>query len=253
MAGTSDALTTAPCELLEWDSEHFGFPIARVRANALTEDSAETVDDWCGEHGIRCLYLSADVGDAETARVAPSHGFRLVDVRATARRPYEGLLELEARSDLVTVREATETELVFAKALAARSHHTSRFYFDENFPRDRCDALYEAWVERGYRDPERRLLIGVVGGEPVGYMVAGPLGPEREGHGELVAVDERHRGKGFGRAIHFGEYRDYAARGALTQKATMSLRALASIRLHEQLGYRTDQFEAWHHKWYGGG
>src|SRR3954463_4929790 len=60
-----------PCELLEWDSEHFDFPIARVRAGELTESSMEEVDAWCLDRGIRCLYFSADGDEPETARVAP--------------------------------------------------------------------------------------------------------------------------------------------------------------------------------------
>jgi len=250
MAGASDALTTSPCELLEWDSEHFGFPIARLSGDALTEEGAEAVDDWCRDAGVRCLYFCVDPADAESARVAANHGFRVVDVRAIVRRSYEGLLELPAGSEALTVREATETDLRFARELAARSHHTSRFYFDGNFPRGRCDALYEAWVELGSRDPERRLWIGVVNGEPVGYMVAAPLGPEREGDGQLVAIHERYRGKGLGRALHFGQYRDYAARGALTQRGAISLRNLVNIRLHERLGFVTDEVQAWHHKWF---
>jgi GNAT superfamily N-acetyltransferase len=253
MAGTSDALTTAPCELLEWDSEHFGFPIARVRANALTEDSAEAVDKWCAEHGIRCLYLSADVADLETGRVAASRGFRVADVRVICRRPIEGLLELEEGSDAIGIRDATESDVEFAKALAARSHHTSRFYFDQGFPRDRSDALYEAWVERGHRDPERRVLIGVLEDEPVGYMVCAPIGPDREGHGELVAVHEGHRGKGVGKKVHFAGYRHSAERGALTQRGAISTRVLVNIRFHEQIGFRADEFQVWQHKWYGGG
>jgi GNAT superfamily N-acetyltransferase len=250
MAGTSDATRTTPCQALEWDSAHFGFPIARVTGNALTEESAEAVDDWCRDNGIRCLYLCGNAGDAETARIAAAHGFRVVDVRVISRRSYVGLLEQPGGPESVTVRQATEADLAFARDLATRSHHATRFYFDGKFPRDRCDALYEAWIERGSRDPERRLLIGVVDGEPVGYMVSAPLGPDREGHGELVAVDERHRGNGFSRALHFGGYRDCAARGALTQRGAMSYRSVANIRLHEKLGFRTDEVHAWHHKWY---
>ena len=253
MADASDDPTIPPCELLEWDSDHFGLPIAEVTGGALTKESAEAADEWCREGGIRCLYFCGDTGDAASARVAAVHGFRVVDVRIISRRPYEGLLELPSGPEELTVREATETDLEFARDLAGRSHRTSRFYFDGNFPPDRCDALYAAWVERGHRDPERRLLIGVVEDEPVGYFVCGPLGPDREAHGELVAVHERHRGNGYGRALHFGEYRELAARGALTQRATMSIRALANIRLHEQLGFRTDEIQLWHHKWYDGG
>jgi RimJ/RimL family protein N-acetyltransferase len=242
---------TAPCELLDWDSRHFGFPIARVRGGKLTDERAEAVDEWCREHGIRCLYLCADAEDAETARVAAVHGFRVVDTRVIVRRSYEGLFDLPQGPEELSVREATEDDLDFARSLAARSYSTTRFYFDGNFPRDRCDALYEAWIERGDRDPERRLLIAVVGAQPVGYVVLAPLGPDREGRGELIAIHERHRRKGYSQAMHFGEYRDFAARGALTHRGEISIRNLGNLRLHERLGFVTDEVDVWHHKWFG--
>jgi GNAT superfamily N-acetyltransferase len=91
-----------------------------------------------------------------------------------------------------------------------------------------------------------------VGGEPIGYIVSAPLGPDREGEGELLVIDERHRGKSLGRALQFAEYRDYATRGALTQRSVISLRNLANLRMHGRLGFLTGSVEVWHHKWYGG-
>lgn len=252
MAADGGAQTDAPCRLLDWDSEHFGFPIAQVVSGKLTESNADAVDEWCAEQAVRCLYLAADSDDAETARVAAARGFRMVDIKITTRRSYEGLLDLPQGPEEVSVREAIDGDLEYARRLAARSHHSSRFYFDGNFPEDRCDAMYEAWIERGARDPERRLLIAVAADEPVGYYVAAPLGPEREGNGELVAIDERHRGKGYGRAMHFGGYRHYAARGARVARAVLSHRNLANLHLHERIGFVIDEIQVWHHKWYEG-
>lgn len=251
MAGADEGTIAPPCELLEWDSEHFGFPIARILGNTLTPQRAEAVDEWCTDRGIRCLYFAADGNDPETAGMAADHEFRVVDVRLIARRSYEGLLDLPGGPESVTVREAAGGDLDYARWLAARSHRTSRFYFDGNFPEERCDALYEAWVERGARDPERRLLIAVAEGEPVGYDLLAPIGPDLEGHGELVAIEERHRGRGYGWAMHFGGYRDCASRGARTHRSVYSVRNLVNIRFHEKIGFLIDEIEVWHHKWYG--
>src|SRR6476659_4643159 len=115
MAGASDEPSVPPCELLEWDSEHFDFAIARVTPGALTMEGPEAIDAWCRDRGVRCLYLCADAADTETARLAAGHGFRVVDVRVISRRPYAGLLDLSAGSELLEAREATETDLGFAR------------------------------------------------------------------------------------------------------------------------------------------
>jgi GNAT superfamily N-acetyltransferase len=251
MAGPSEATSTAPCELLDWDSEHFGFPIARVLADTLTESSVEEIDAWCFDRGIRCLYFAGVPDESETSRLAAAHGFQVVDVRIITRRSYEGLLDLDPGPEEVELREATDTDLEYARRLAARAYHGSRFYFDGRFPKERCDALYEAWVERAVRDPERRVLIPVVDGEPVGFYLLAPIGPGAEGHGELVAIEERHRGKGYARAMYFGAYRYCAERGVRRQRGVYSYRNLTAIRLHEKIGFLIDEVEVWHHKWYG--
>jgi GNAT superfamily N-acetyltransferase len=250
MAADREASTAGLCELLDWDSEHFGFPIARVLAGTLTSASAQAIDAWCIERGIRCLYFLADGDDPETARLAAEHGFRVVDIRVTTRRSYEGLLDLHQGPEEVRMREATDTDLEYARRLAARAHHNSRFYFDGGFPKDRCDALYEAWVERAVRDPERELLIPVVDDEPVGYYAVAPISPDGEGHGELVAIDERHRGKGWGRAMYFGAYRRLSERGVRAQRGVHSHRSVAGIRLGERIGFILEDMQVWHHKWF---
>jgi GNAT superfamily N-acetyltransferase len=247
MAGDSE-LATLPCELLEWDSEHFGFPIARVNGDRLSAGSAEAIDEWCTDRGIRCLYFLADANEPETARIASQHAFRVVDVRVTAQRSLDDVddLPLGGPEEMV-IREGTEEHLEAARRIAARSHYGSRFYFDGRFPRQRCDALYETWVERGLRDPDRTVLIPRLGGDLAGYMVLAPVEPGGVADIELTAIEEQHRGKGIGRALHVAAFRNLAARGARTQSCAMSIR---NIRMHEQLNFLTARVEVWHHKWY---
>ena len=158
--GASAGTAAPPCQLVEWDSEHFDLPIGKVTAAALTPGGADAIDRWCLDQGIRCLYFLADASDAESARVAFEHGYRFVDVRITCARFYQGVEDLPSYGpEGLTVREADEGDLDFALDLAARSHRTSRFYFDGMFPTERCDVLYRSWVERGFRDPER--MVGL--------------------------------------------------------------------------------------------
>jgi GNAT superfamily N-acetyltransferase len=249
--GASAGTAAPPCQLVEWDSEHFGVPIGRVTAAALTPASADAIDRWCLDQGIRCLYFLADARDAESARVAFEYGYRFVDVRITAARSYQGVAELPSYGPAgLTVREADEEDLDFALDLAVRSHRASRFYFDRNFPTERCDALYRLWVERGFRDPERMVRIPIVDGERAGYHVLAPLGPERVSSGELLAVDDRQRGKGVAIGMMVSALRYFAGRGALTHRSVRSHRTIGSARYFERLGMLTETVEVWHHKWF---
>src|SRR5438045_7992098 len=152
MAGASARSTTASCELLQWDSEHFGFPVAQVRGSTLDDASAESIDEWCSKFGVRCLYFLADADAQETARAAEAHGYRPVDVRLTLRHELDGLSD---RGEPVAIRDALPGDIPALRELAIGIHHDSRFYYDPGFARERCDALYATWIEGAVRDPSR--------------------------------------------------------------------------------------------------
>jgi GNAT superfamily N-acetyltransferase len=242
----------APCERLDWDSAHFGFGIARVVGGTLDEEGAAAVDSWCEANGVRCLYFLADPDDPETSRVAAGHGFRMADLRIVARRSLEEDPPA-AGSERVVVRDVEEGQLESLRSLAARSYRgTSRFYLDGGFPAERCDALYVAWIDRGWSDPERAIEVANVEGEPAGYQVVGPVDSEGARRLELVAIDPALRGAGVGMALISETMRKLRREGAPSTWTVLSARNIPTLRLHERLGFLAESAGVWHHKWYGG-
>jgi GNAT superfamily N-acetyltransferase len=240
-----------PCELLDWDSRHFGFPIARVAGNGLSPEGAAAVDDWCVERGVRCLYLLADGTDSETAKLARANGYIQPDIRVTVRGRVEDLAKFDPGGpDGLEIRDATEAEVGPLSDLGARSHRGSRFYADPGFPRERSDALYRAWVERGFHHPDHALLAALVDGEPAGYMVHSQRVIDGVSGGELGATDERFRRQGISQALHVTMFRRLASRGAITHQAALSGRNPPILLLHERLGFEVTNTEAWFHKWF---
>lgn len=243
-----------PCEVLEWDSGLFGFRVARVLGANLDREAAARVDDWSRANEVRCLYFLADQEDDETFRVAAESGFRVVDLRITIRRSLEGVADLPFEGpDGMDVDEATEAEVGYLRALAAESHRGTRFYFDGGFPVERSAALYEAWIERGFRDPERNIRVAALDGKPAGYQVVGPPAADGTRRLELLAIDPHHRGRGIAPALVLSAMRLLESEGKAKTWTILSSRNVASIRLHERLGFLTDRIEVWHHKWYDGG
>jgi ribosomal protein S18 acetylase RimI-like enzyme len=241
----------APCELLEWDSEHFGFPIARVNGDSLDHETAEAIDDWCRDQGIRCLYFLAQADDAESARIAAERGYRVVDERLTIRHPLDQppLVPKEVAGGW-RIRDATEDDLETLCEIAARSHRNTRFYFDGGFPAERCDELYREWVRRGLRDEARQLRVPEREGELAGYQVIRPPAPGGEGVLDILALDDRHRGRGIGRLLLSDSLAWLDARGAPAVLTVLQARNVASVRLHERVGFLTERVEIWHHRWY---
>ena len=254
MAGVSEEPSVPPCELLEWDSEHFGFRVASVVDSSLDRDAAGRVDEWCRANEVRCIYLLADAEDADTSRVAGESGFRVVDFRLVVRRALGGLAEPHLGGLAgMEFREAAEADLGHLREIASVSHRGSRFYFDAGFPDARCATLYEAWIDRGFADPDRNLWVATLEGMPAGYQVVGPAAPDGIRRLELLAVDPNRHGRGIGAALILSTMGTLRSEGAGETWTILSARNVPSIRLHERVGFLTERVQVWHHKWYDGG
>lgn len=239
----------APCELLPWDSAHFGITIAKVRGGRLDGAQAASIDRWCLDEEVRCLYFLADSDDPETSRAATAHGYRFVDVRVTLAHRLEGLGDRSWAAGPASVREAAEKDLPTLCGLAARSHRSTRFYCDGGFPPERCDELYARWVERGVRDPGHTVLVPELSRAPVGYQVI-RLPAAGTGRLDLVAIAESDSRRGIGGALLLSALRFLADRGAvLAETATQSSNG-TSIRLHQRVGFKIQRSQLWYHKWY---
>ena len=119
-----------PCRLLDWDSEFFGFRVARVENDVLTAASAAEIREWSRHHDVRCLYFLARPDDFLTTSVAESEGFHLADVRLTLSRSAREPAVLPEAGGKAVVRPACPADQPALRAIARRSHRDSRFYAD---------------------------------------------------------------------------------------------------------------------------
>ncbi|HEY0783117.1 MAG TPA: GNAT family N-acetyltransferase [Thermoanaerobaculia bacterium] len=234
-----------PCDLLPWDSRHFGVRVGRVQGSRLDAALLARVQRWRDEQAIDCLYLLADPNDAATAPLAEGAGFRLVDVRVTL----EGAAAADRDGDAAPgfeIREAREGDVAELRRLAAVSHHDSRFYYDGRFDRARCDELYALWIERACR--EETVLVAAASGRPVGYITC-RIGDDGHGQIGLFAVAPEAQGKGLGGALIARSLAHCAARGASRVRVVTQGRNVRAQRIYQKLGLYTSAVELWFHGW----
>lgn len=234
-------------ELLGWDSELFGFRVARAHAQALDEESAEAIEEWCDRNRVRCLYLLADSEDDETRRLVKARGYREVDVRVTLRHGLDDVPEADASHE---IREAREDDIPALRRLAAGSHLDSRFYQDPGFPREACDELYATWIEGGIRDPGRLVLVPEIDGVPGGYNLVEPGVPGGVARLELLAVAEANRGNGVARALIGKGLRRGRAAGAAAMEVVTQAGNIPSLTAYLRTGFRIRRRQRWLHRWF---
>jgi ribosomal protein S18 acetylase RimI-like enzyme len=170
-----------------------------------------------------------------------------------------------------TIRPAAAADLAALRNLAAVSHRDSRFYFDPHFERERCDALYAAWIEKSCRDPHGTVLVAempepdgatagglLTGGSPAGARLAGYVtasAPPGSGTGRigLLAVAAPAQGQGAGGRLVSAALAWLDARGADPVEVVTQGRNLRAQRLYQRYGLRSRAVELWYHRWSGDG
>jgi dTDP-4-amino-4,6-dideoxy-D-galactose acyltransferase len=231
-------------QYLEWDSNFFGYRIARVLTSRLNEQSAGQIRSWCDSQSIDCLYFLADSDHAETVRLAEQAHFHLVDVRVTLAMKLASWVPSGPVQDYV--RCFKEEDLPALRAIARVSHRDSRFYYDENLPHSLCDALYEAWIENSARGYAQAVLVAVVHDEPVGYISCHLASAGRIG---LFAVAENAQGQGLGQQLVFAAFRWFLDRKVPEVSVVTQGRNIRGQRLYQKCGFSTRSVQLWYHYW----
>jgi ribosomal protein S18 acetylase RimI-like enzyme len=235
------------CEYLDWDSEFFERRIARVTGSCLTEKTIADIDSWCSAHSIECLYFLADSTDQRTARLAQENGFRFVDVRVTLDVSTKACGPGDSAPGIM-IRNAVEADIDALKALSRRSHRDTRFYYDGNFPVERCDELYRIWIEKSCRGWAKNVLVATNQGEIEGYITC-HVNSAGSGQVGLVGVSEKAQGRGVGRALLANAIRWFSEEGVEVVSVVTQGRNVRAQRLYQRCGFTACSVELWFHRW----
>lgn len=237
------------CEYLTWDSGFFGRRIGRVLPARLTPELVAEVEAWRQANRIDCLYALVDSDDRQTIHLAEKHGFTFVDVRLTlsCALPRE-IAERPLRVSGL-IRPARGEDLPAIRTIARESHQDSRFYFDPHFERQRCDALYETWIEKSCHGYADAVLVAEKDNGAIGYITCQSLDAST-GQIGLLAVSAGAARQGFGSALiasALGWFRD---RGHEQVRVVTQGRNIRAQRSYQRAGFVVDALQLWYHRWW---
>jgi dTDP-4-amino-4,6-dideoxy-D-galactose acyltransferase len=242
----SDEQPESICSYLEWDSSFFGSRIARLQRGRLDAATLNEALVWCRDNHIDCLYFLADADHAATVRLAESDGFQLTDVRMTLKRAIGEADALTPPSD--GIRLAREQDLTALRAIARMAHHDSRFYFDEHFDREKCDLLYQTWIENSFHGFAQAVLVAEVEGRAAGYLTCHLKGMESQIG--LVGIAAEYQGRGLGSRLIRHSLSWSREQGATRAVVVTQGRNLAAQRLYQRNGFISSSLQLWYHLWF---
>jgi dTDP-4-amino-4,6-dideoxy-D-galactose acyltransferase len=239
-------------ELLDWDSQHFGFRIARAVGPELDAGELGKILGRARRSGVRLVYWAA-----EMTRAAPRHlleEFRgsLVDRKVTFAR---SLTALEAASEkrapcVITVHAQAEPSPQLVQ-LAVTAGEFSRFRQDQRIGAESFRRLYEIWLLRSIQGELADVVLVAAAGEtcaqPLGFVTVALQ--DGDGSIGLIAVSESARGRGIGRSLVEAGHRWLRERDAWRVTVITQLENHVACRLYARCGYEQMQLQHVYHFW----
>lgn len=239
-------------DLLPWDTQVLGFPVARIGCWIDRLDDAGNLEhreglltnvvDEARHLGVRYLFTRAPAADVCAIHALEGNGFRLVD----------GLLTFGVDTRKEPAREETTQDLscgIFApgdlpalRKIAADSFSIGRFHGDPAIGRKKAEEVYRRWTENscaGYAD----CVLVVRATEAVGFVAlkidrcSKPHLGLSVGVITLVATSHEHRRKGVARRLTIAARNWFRDAGCDWVEVGTQVANIDACRLYQNAGF----------------
>ena len=234
---------------LDWDSEFFGFQVARIPSDTPFEAIPEILQS-AKLLGLRLVYWAApDIQAKSFARSDLAH-YRVVD-QITLRKSLS-MKEDPAAPELMGFQIEQCTRREDGKDLldlALQAGDLSRFRLDSRFAPNVFISMYQTWIERSCGGEIADAVFRIRDSNGV---VAGMITLSLRGGCcsiGLIAVSPQYRRRGLGRVLlQAGE--EFALANKCNEMSVVTqTQNQDAIRLYEAAGFLSSECLAWYHFW----
>lgn len=247
------SVDTMELELLPWDSDHFGFPVARLWGANLVGAVLREMLRTAREKEVHLVYLAANPEHEVPGWLLREFSGRRVDQKATfSCRLALGLEEeiaIPSPYEVSEIPPGQPSRRLVGLALEAGVH--SRFRSDPRIPAEASRRLYEVWITRStLRELADAVLVISRTGKadsPLGVITLSIC--DTTGTIGLIAIAKEARGNGLGSWLLRAAHRWLAHRGAQTASVATQLGNRPACGLYEKCGYQIIDLKTIYHFW----
>lgn len=232
----------ADVSLADWDTEFFGYPVARVELKNPTPGELENVEEKLSELNIRFASIFCSLKDEAANHWAADRG-ELLDVKTTY------IIDVQSWPEDVEIQEVTKADFSpELLSLALQSGQYSRFRLDPHLLKDEFARMYEVWLKRSLAH-EIAFTVMTIWREnrPVGLLTLGEKN-DRADIG-LLAVDQEMRGQGIGKQLLRAAHHRAQIKGFTTLQVVTQGRNTPACAFYESQGFQQEVVENVYHLW----
>lgn len=260
---TGEMLGLLLFRLSQWDTDHFGYPVAIVDSLYTSDLGYEKefevagvllrhFDEWCRSSGIR--FISARVPSIHLPIVHSfeQNGFRYIETWIYNKFDLHRLDDVQ--KTMPTLRKANPSDVELMLEYSKDAFSTQRFYADPRIELDKADSLYRKWILTSVADPQQEILVMDKDSKPAAFMIyyrkdMRDYFGSRFAMWKMAVLDPNNRGKGVGTDFFLALMYQHLKEDLDIVDSGLTMRNLASLNLHNKLGFKIVASVITFHKW----
>ncbi len=231
---------------LNWDSDFFGFPTARIDGDFMKLDILEKILNQLILKNYKLVYLFIDPSNLEIIRLIQKFEGKLVDDKITFRLRLTSFRNVQYDNNIISypVQEPNE-ELI---ELAIESGKYSRFRTDNCFSKGIYEKLYTQWITNStLRLNAEEVFVYQTGNKIKGMITL--TEKQQIGNIGLIAVAQDSQGLGIGkklvnRTIHYFHSKGIESLDVVTQNANKD-----ACDFYKKIGFKILNIKNVYHFW----
>ena len=235
-------------QILDLDSEIFGFPVARIIPDKLSQGKLERVISSLKKENVQLAYWASNPNDEESQQAARLHHGFVADKKVTFVVDIGQMPERSASIDWDIKEYADNLPSTEMEILAIQIGKYSRFGVDPRIPEDKLIDMYKRWIRNSVnRQVADAVFVARQSGKVVGMVTVGKK--NERGDIGLMAVDPGVRGGNLGVALVSAAQAWARRKGFRFAQVVTQGENIAACKLYEKCGYHIDKIEIFYHFW----
>ena len=233
-------------KILEWDSDFFGYKVASIRQESISDACFDTVLGALRKENVKLVYCFLKPGEDDLAKLIIGNSGFLADTKITYFKPVIFDKDFSFSESVVSYKKTHCSPKL--KELALQSGIYSRFRIDPNFRNNEFEKLYTEWVEKSVRrEISDEVLVFTENDDEKGFVTislkngTGTIG--------LIAVDEKTRGRSIGKILMNSALRYMSENNAGIAEVATQKANEGACRFYDALGFEIKNIVNVYHLW----
>ncbi len=234
---------------MDWDSDFWGFPVAYLSSRYLTENIMHRIEKAIKKESFRLVEYLCNCHDNRSVEIAEKNEFHFTDIRLSFEKKIEEGFEYNLPGG-ITFSEAKEKDIPMLKEISKDLYQDSRYFFDENFNRNKVQRFYQLWIKRAVLGKYDDVCFCLYEkGLPLGFCSIKYNFPSKTASIGLFGLARKYQGRGLGKALLFMVFAELRKKKIIRIDVVTQGRNYAAQRLYQKAGFLTKATELWYHKW----